>query len=388
MKKKNKKIKIPTARRGKEKFYPPDFIMVPYQIFSDPRLNAMDKFVYGIIYYYANQGTRRCFASNSAMAQMIKTTPQSISNSLVVLEKCKFISRTFHDGDSKRRRKEIIPLVVVHHLKKSDAAVSISKINSSDTSTDVSEKVVKRDTSIDVSNTSIDVSDTSTDVSGAENENFEKNAKNDDFPSREIHPQMYHEENQIHPQVNRLYNKNINKEKTLNEFRPLPPAEGRVSPETGQRFTDQLGGIKRFESIEDVPAAEVNSVLASFLPLFPGEFMKDKEPFNIDAKRNAVKRILIRMTVDRFIEIINKYVSKRTEKFCPVSKSIYDFCTYKFVKIESYVFKSAGDLYAQRSISTPEQRADSDAQIMRILEEARAKRRKAREEWEKTHPNG
>lgn len=122
----------------------PDFILIPYQLLEDEEISLIDERLYGIIYWLTKLKNEKCTASNITLADLVKTSPQTISNSLVKLDEKKYIQRIFKDKN-KRHRKEIIPLVVFSRI----------------TPTDVSNRP---DTPIDVSDTPSSVSvDTPTD---------------------------------------------------------------------------------------------------------------------------------------------------------------------------------------------------------------------------------
>lgn len=137
---------------------------------------------------------------------------------------------------------------------------------------------------------------------------------------------------------------------------------------------------------EDSIGKKVNDAIALFLPYFPGDFTGKSSAFAKKPTRSAVEALLKRYSLDELKELLRKYDTKKTDKFRPEAGTVYEFCTSKLAKIESYLSKSAGNLWAQRSISTPEQRADSDMLIAKILEKGREKTRLAKEEWEREHP--
>ena len=89
---------------------PPDFLIIPYLLIIDDDINAIDEKLYGCIYWFSLLKRQKCTASNKTFALLIKSTPQSIHNSLTRLEKKGYIKRIFFDN-KKRNRQEIIPLV-------------------------------------------------------------------------------------------------------------------------------------------------------------------------------------------------------------------------------------------------------------------------------------
>ncbi|MDO8451956.1 MAG: hypothetical protein Q7S76_03745 [bacterium] len=136
---------------------------------------------------------------------------------------------------------------------------------------------------------------------------------------------------------------------------------------------------------EDTIGKNVNDAIALFLPYFPGDFVGKSSAFAKKPTRRAVEALLKRYSLDELKELLRKYDSKKTDKFRPEAGTVYEFCTFKLAKIESFLQKD-GALWAQRSISTPEQRADSDSLINKKLEAGRERMRKAKEEWTKDHP--
>lgn len=96
----------------------PDFIIVPYQLISDDEITLIDERLYGIIYWFAKLKLEKCTASNATLAKLVKTTPKTIQNSLIILEEKGYIERKYKDSVS-HHREEIIPLVVFQKINKS-----------------------------------------------------------------------------------------------------------------------------------------------------------------------------------------------------------------------------------------------------------------------------
>jgi hypothetical protein len=151
-------------------------------------------------------------------------------------------------------------------------------------------------------------------------------------------------------------------------------------------FTDQLESTLIFKKIEEVPYEMVNETLALFLPVFPMQFIKTGQPFGNVSTREAVGRVLMRYSIPEIKSIIDGFLRKRDDKYCPQPKNIYTFCTFSIDNIKAYILKPIGGLWAQRPISTPEQRAASDALIKQKTDAIREKQRINKEEWEKEHP--
>jgi hypothetical protein len=136
---------------------------------------------------------------------------------------------------------------------------------------------------------------------------------------------------------------------------------------------------------------KINDAISLFLPILPGDFVGPNNAFNKIPTREAVGYLLERYTLSEIKDIIQKYDlhKKKGTNYLPSAYNVFEFCTSKLSGIEGFLAKrenKSDDIWERRSISTPEQRADSDAQIARILEKSREKSRKMKEEWLKTHP--
>lgn len=87
----------------------PDFLVIPYQLLNDDSITLTDERLYAVIYWFTKLKNERCTASNETLAKLIKSTPQTVKNSLTKLEQRKYIKRIM---DDQNHRKEIIPLLV------------------------------------------------------------------------------------------------------------------------------------------------------------------------------------------------------------------------------------------------------------------------------------
>lgn len=90
-----------------KEFYP-DFLIIPYQIYSHPKLKKLDHTVYAVIYWYAKLKDGKCTASNSAIARIAKSSFSGVTSSLIRLEKYQTIKRVFSQDN---KRTEIVPLI-------------------------------------------------------------------------------------------------------------------------------------------------------------------------------------------------------------------------------------------------------------------------------------
>lgn len=128
----------------------------------------------------------------------------------------------------------------------------------------------------------------------------------------------------------------------------------------------------------------VNDAIALFLSAFPGDFIGKRTAFAKPPTREAVGALMGRYTLDQIRELIRKYDAGKTDPYRPQVGTVYEFCSSKLAKVEAYVAKTGG-LWAQKSISTPEQRADSDMLIKRKVDAIRERQRLNKEAWELEH---
>ncbi|MCR4261111.1 MAG: hypothetical protein NUV96_02165 [Candidatus Colwellbacteria bacterium] len=160
---------------------------------------------------------------------------------------------------------------------------------------------------------------------------------------------------------------------TINIIDPSGPTGG-VTGEDSVTISDQSDGLK------------LNKAIGLFQSILPGDFIGAKTAFAKPPTREAVAALLARYSLSEIKTLITKYDEGKTDQYRPHVGTVYEFCTTKLAKVEAFVETKMGKLWAHRSISTPEQRADSDARIQRIIERGREKTRRAKEEWLKTHP--
>lgn len=84
----------------------PDFVIIPYPVYSDEKLEGLDRVVYGIVYWFEHMRDGRCVASNTTIAEITGSNLRSVSNSLNRLEDRGYINRLYKD-EAKRNRSEI-----------------------------------------------------------------------------------------------------------------------------------------------------------------------------------------------------------------------------------------------------------------------------------------
>src|SRR3990167_6920401 len=98
------------------KIIPPDFVVIPYQLITDKKLQPVDRYVYGIIYWFEHLKDGRCTASNETMAVLLGVKSSSVRDSLTNLEKRGYIKRFYFDEKS-HHRKEVKALVAYKKVR-------------------------------------------------------------------------------------------------------------------------------------------------------------------------------------------------------------------------------------------------------------------------------
>lgn len=83
--------------------FKPDFLIIPYQLIEDRELEATDRLIYGLIYWFEHLKDGHCSASNDTFAALLHITPRAVQNSLTNLEGRGYIEREYKD-ESKRHR--------------------------------------------------------------------------------------------------------------------------------------------------------------------------------------------------------------------------------------------------------------------------------------------
>lgn len=141
-----------------------------------------------------------------------------------------------------------------------------------------------------------------------------------------------------------------------------------------KNFTSQVGEIKRFSKIEEIPEKMVGEAIALFLPIFSIQFLNpERLPFMIPATRNAIKNVLMLKTLDELSDLILKYKRGEQDRYRPIAKDIYAFCTYKFSAIESWSKKTASGSWQQTQFCTPEEARVRQQQIAEKIKRMREK---------------
>lgn len=94
----------------------PDYIPFFRHVVDHQDCTNLDAVVYGYIYWLTKLKNEKCFASNETLAQLAKSTPTTIRNSLTSLEKAGFIQRKYEDNNPHKGRLEIIPLLSINKV--------------------------------------------------------------------------------------------------------------------------------------------------------------------------------------------------------------------------------------------------------------------------------
>jgi len=135
---------------------------------------------------------------------------------------------------------------------------------------------------------------------------------------------------------------------------------------------------------EDKTGNVTNAAIGLFKEIFPGDFASKKSnPYARKPTREAVDALLERYSLAELNILIQKYDAGKTDPYRPSVGTVYEFCTFKLAKVEAYVSKSSGGLYAQKSISTQEESDVRDKQYQAIIDKAEEESRIAKQEWEK-----
>lgn len=349
--------------------YEPEFIRIPFQLFKNENLYPADRPVYGIISYFTKMKDKHCKATNKTIAKLLSMHPTSVSDSLSRLEDNKCILRVF-DPKNKRKRIEIIPLMEDPKLIK--YYNSISSVNEIPISSDNEIEDIKA------------IRQQARGVSSTGKGGFVR--QRTAIPPKKALPKV---KDKAKESQNTLVVKDKNhssgneidrlrtttKEKNDKEL----PLRGQIIKPLGKKNGKDLVSNKSSADFK------LNDVIALFLPLFPGDFANKKSnPFSNQTTRDVVEALMKRKSFEEIKYLIQKFADGKTNLYRPYVGAVYEFCTSKLAKVEDYAAKNGG-LWAQRSISTPEQRADSDEIMRKLAEKDREQQQRDKEEWERTH---
>jgi len=98
--------------------FTPEFLIIPYQLFTDNRLTTTDSLVYGIIYWFEHLKDGRCTASNKTIGTYLHIQPRKARESISKLNKYGYINVLYQDV-TKKERLEISTNVRLVHVDNS-----------------------------------------------------------------------------------------------------------------------------------------------------------------------------------------------------------------------------------------------------------------------------
>jgi len=90
-----------------KKPFKPDFLIIPYALYEDKKIQSLDRDVYAVIYWFEHLKDGECKAGNEIIAELVGVETRSVQNGLNRLEKQGFIKRVYKDKE-KRNRLRII----------------------------------------------------------------------------------------------------------------------------------------------------------------------------------------------------------------------------------------------------------------------------------------
>ena len=157
-------------------------------------------------------------------------------------------------------------------------------------------------------------------------------------------------------------------------------------PVSGEKKYKKDIDIFKDGQIVSTAGSKLNEAIELFRAILPGDFIGTKTAYSKSPTREAVEALLGRYSLAQIKEIIRKYDEGKTDPYRPNVGTVHEFCTFKLAKVEAYVVKTGG-LWAQRSISSPEQAKVREDQYKRVMELSREKTRIAKEKWAREHPN-
>lgn len=98
---------------------------MPFVLYEDKRLDSMDKDVFALIYWYEKLKDGKCTASNDTIAKMLGVTARAVSGSLMRLDECGYITRSFKDTAKKNR---LCINTLISFRGKNDRTIDVSTI--------------------------------------------------------------------------------------------------------------------------------------------------------------------------------------------------------------------------------------------------------------------
>jgi len=342
----------------------PDFLQIPYQLVIDKNLSPSDKVVYGAIYFFSKMRGEACFASNKTIGELIKITSKTVSRSLNNLEEHEYIILNYEDVEFKNNRTEIIPLISMGRLTRNGGAKR--------------KKTAPRNGGTPSPKQGNPLPETGEGKKQAISEKIDekklciskKTESVDNLAVPEKRERTSIKNNNIEPLVSPSGVPNCD------SFSSKNIADHLIIK--GKKFSDKIKELEKGE--KEVIPDMVNEAIASFLTLYPLQFVGGQKPFAIKPTRNAIKQVLSVHTFKEFQEVIEKYTARKEDKFIPQAMNIFAFCK-KFETIVTY-FKKNGGLWAHRSISSPEHKAEFNSRVQEMTDERRKHQADLEAEWE------
>lgn len=125
----------------------PEFVPFFREVIDHSLCTSVDAVLYGYIYWLTKLKLEKCFASNETLAELCKSTPNSIGNSLTTLERAGFIKRIFAENNPHKSRLEIIPLYAFGKVTPTGVGTSHPQVEPP-TPTGVQSKSIEREQGI------------------------------------------------------------------------------------------------------------------------------------------------------------------------------------------------------------------------------------------------
>lgn len=105
-----------------------------------------------------------------------------------------------------------------------------------------------------------------------------------------------------------------------------------------------LRRIKKTEA-EIEHSKNINEAISLFEDLLPGEFVSGAA-YKKAGTRQAVEGMLTTYSVPELRKMVENFTRRRFEQYAPTVGTIYEFCTFKRAKVESFLNKKESGLKA------------------------------------------
>jgi len=89
----------------KKKKFKPAYLLTPYLVYEDERLQPADKAVYSVIYYFEKMKEGICKASNRTIAEIAMVSVGTVRNSISKLNKCGLVNVVYKDEEKNLRER-------------------------------------------------------------------------------------------------------------------------------------------------------------------------------------------------------------------------------------------------------------------------------------------